>query len=124
MPGRAGSTVDLERDFDPGRADHNLGKENAELALEEAKGELFALQDRFYAQSDRALLVVLQGIDAAGKDGTIKHVISGVNPEGWMSTASRRPAPPSVHTTTSGATNSSFPLWEESPCSTARTTRT
>ncbi|MCB0934285.1 MAG: polyphosphate kinase 2 family protein [Mycobacterium sp.] len=77
-----GSTVDLERDFDPGRADHNLGKENAELALEEAKGELFALQDRFYAQSDRALLVVLQGIDAAGKDGTIKHVISGVNPEG------------------------------------------
>lgn len=77
-----GSTVDLERDFDPGRADHQLGKENAELALEQAKSELFALQDRFYAQSDRALLVVLQGIDAAGKDGTIKHVISGVNPEG------------------------------------------
>lgn len=77
-----GSTVDLERDFDPGRSDHDLGKENAELALEQAKGELFALQDRFYAQSDRALLVVLQGIDAAGKDGTIKHVMSGVNPEG------------------------------------------
>ena len=77
-----GTTVDLEHNFDPGRADHRLGKQGAEIALEQAKQELFALQDKFYAQADHALLLVLQAIDAAGKDGTIKHVMSGVNPEG------------------------------------------
>jgi PPK2 family polyphosphate:nucleotide phosphotransferase len=77
-----GTTVDLERNFDPGRADHRLGKQGAEIALEQAKQDLFALQDKFYAQADHALLLVLQAIDAAGKDGTIKHVMSGVNPEG------------------------------------------
>ena len=40
------------------------------------------MQDRFFAQADRSLLIVLQGIDTAGKDGTIKHVMSGLNPEG------------------------------------------
>ena len=77
-----GSTVDLEHDFDPGRADHHLDKQAAEVALEQAQQELFALQDKFYAQADHALLLVLQAIDAAGKDGTIKHVMSGMNPEG------------------------------------------
>ena len=77
-----GSTVDLEHDFDPGGADHHLDKQAAEVALEQAQQELFALQDKFYAQADHALLLVLQAIDAAGKDGTIKHVMSGMNPEG------------------------------------------
>jgi len=49
--------------------------------LDEAKTALYALQDQFFAQADRALLVVLQAIDAAGKDSTIKHVMSGLNPE-------------------------------------------
>ena len=77
-----GTKVDLESDFDPGRADRGLGKRAAKVALEQAKQELFALQDKFYAQADHSLLLVLQAIDAAGKDGTIKHVMSGVNPEG------------------------------------------
>ena len=77
-----GTAVDLEHNFDPGRADHRLGRQGAEIALEQAKQELFALQDKFYAQADHALLLVLQAIDAAGKDGTIKHVMSGVNPQG------------------------------------------
>ena len=75
-----GTTVGLERNFDPGRADHRLGKQGAGIALEQAKRELFALQDKFYPQADHALLVVLQAIDAAGKDGTVKHVMSGLNP--------------------------------------------
>ncbi len=50
-------------------------------ALAEAQAALVDLQDRFFAQADRALLIVLQAIDAAGKDGTIKHVMSGLNPE-------------------------------------------
>jgi PPK2 family polyphosphate:nucleotide phosphotransferase len=45
-------------------------------------GQLQALQDRLYAQGRYALLVVLQAMDAGGKDGTIKHVMSGLNPQG------------------------------------------
>ncbi|MGV9827401.1 MULTISPECIES: polyphosphate kinase 2 family protein [unclassified Gordonia (in: high G+C Gram-positive bacteria)] len=77
-----GASVNLGRDFDPGRKDSTMTKDEGLAALADAKSALFDLQDRFYAQSDRALLVVLQAIDAAGKDSTIKHVMSGLNPEG------------------------------------------
>ncbi len=77
-----GSTVELTKDFDPGRHDEQLGKDAGTAALAEAEAALLNLQDRFFAQADRSLLIVLQGIDAAGKDGTIKHVMSGLNPEG------------------------------------------
>ncbi|HVX20607.1 MAG TPA: PPK2 family polyphosphate kinase [Acidimicrobiales bacterium] len=76
-----GSTVRLDQDFDPSRTHHGIGKEAGEAALAEATATLFDYQDRFYAQADRALLIVLQGIDAAGKDGTIKHVMTGLNPQ-------------------------------------------
>ena len=79
---RPQSAVNLGRDFDPGRHDEQLGKDAGALALAEAEAALLDLQDRFFAQADRALLIVLQGIDAAGKDGTIKHVMRGLNPEG------------------------------------------
>ena len=77
-----GSTVDLAKDFDPGRHDEQLGKDAGTAALARAEAALLDLQDRFFAQADRSLLIVLQGIDTAGKDGTIKHVMSGFNPEG------------------------------------------
>ena len=77
-----GSTVDLAMDFDPGRHDEQLGKDAGTAALAQAEAALLDLQDRFFAQADRSLLIVLQGIDTAGKDGTIKHVMSGLNPEG------------------------------------------
>ncbi len=77
-----GSKVDLANDFDPGRHDEQLGKDGGAAALADAKAALVELQDRFMAQAQRALLIVLQAIDAAGKDGTIKHVMSGLNPEG------------------------------------------
>jgi PPK2 family polyphosphate:nucleotide phosphotransferase len=77
-----GSTVSLERDFDPARKDPSLDKDRGHAALRVAVDALADLQDRFYAQGDRSLLVVLQAIDAAGKDSTIKHVMSGVNPQG------------------------------------------
>ncbi|UQX12575.1 hypothetical protein [Candidatus Mycobacterium methanotrophicum] len=50
--------------------------------LADAKATLLNLQNRFFAQADRSLLIILQEIDAADKDGTIKHVMSGLNPEG------------------------------------------
>ena len=50
-----------------------------------------ALQERLYAESRRALLLVFQGMDAAGKDSTVKHVTSGVNPQGFRITNFTRP---------------------------------
>lgn len=57
-------------------------KDLAEKDLTEFTGELAAAQELLYASDTQAVLVILQGLDAAGKDGTIKHVLSGVNPQG------------------------------------------
>ncbi len=51
-------------------------------ALDEDMAELRALQDRLWAERRRSLLVILQGTDAAGKDSTIRHVFTGLNPHG------------------------------------------
>ena len=72
--------------------------DNAEVTKEQAAQlraadvqRLAELQDRLYAEGRRALLVVLQGLDACGKDGTITHVMSGVNPQGVAVTAFKQP---------------------------------
>src|SRR6266403_990743 len=57
-------------------------KTQVEEALATAKQMLTELQDRLYAQDRWAVLLIFQGMDAAGKDGAIKHVMSGVNPQG------------------------------------------
>jgi len=57
-------------------------KEHAEDLLDHSLEKLAELQGRLYAQNEWALLLVFQAMDAAGKDGTIKHVMSGVNPQG------------------------------------------
>lgn len=77
-----GGKVRLARDFDPAAKPKNMSKKDGLAQLAAGKEELFALQDKFYAQADRSLLIVLQAMDAAGKDGTVKHVMSGINPEG------------------------------------------
>lgn len=58
------------------------GKEKAKTAMEKLIGRLDELQERLYANGNRALLIVLQGMDTSGKDGTIRSVMSGVNPQG------------------------------------------
>jgi PPK2 family polyphosphate:nucleotide phosphotransferase len=71
-------------DIDPGDTAH-LESEDADRAREALKDgiELLAeLQDMLYAQDRWSLLLIFQAMDAAGKDGTIKHVMSGVNPQG------------------------------------------
>jgi PPK2 family polyphosphate:nucleotide phosphotransferase len=60
----------------------NHGKEQAKIATAQLTGRLGTLQERLYANGTHSLLVVLQGMDTSGKDGTIKHVMSGVNPQG------------------------------------------
>lgn len=56
-------------------------------------GQLDGLQEVFYASQQKALLIVLQGMDTAGKDGTIRHIFSGVNPQGCNVTAFKVPTP-------------------------------
>ena len=72
------------KDHDPGDT-HGLSsddKEEVEKLTEESVTMLAEQQDVLYAQSEWGLLLVFQAMDAAGKDGTIKHVMSGVNPQG------------------------------------------
>jgi PPK2 family polyphosphate:nucleotide phosphotransferase len=70
------------KDFDPGDTGHWHSVENAREALQEGVLRMAELQDKLYAQGCWSLLLIIQALDAAGKDGTIKHVMSGVNPEG------------------------------------------
>lgn len=59
-----------------------LEREQAEQAQRQALEEMVELQDRMYAEDQRSLLLIFQAADAGGKDGTIKHVCSGLNPQG------------------------------------------
>lgn len=67
-------------------------KSAAEEKLAGDVQKLADLQSKLYAQNTYALLIILQGIDAAGKDGTIKHVMSGVNPAGCQVTGFKVPS--------------------------------
>jgi PPK2 family polyphosphate:nucleotide phosphotransferase len=79
---KPGAKVSLGRDFDPAFKAGWASRQQAEEQLRESVQLLAEYQDRLAAQDTHGLLVVLQGIDAAGKDGTIRHVMSGVNPQG------------------------------------------
>ncbi len=70
------------KDFDPGDTAHWKSKEHAAEALQEGIQRMAELQDKLYAQDSWAVLLIFQAMDAAGKDGIIKHVMSGVNPQG------------------------------------------
>ncbi len=76
-----GRKIDLKRDYDPGFT-VKMTKEEASAALQKGIARLAEFQDKLYAQDRYALLIIFQALDAAGKDGTIKHVMSGVNPQG------------------------------------------
>jgi len=77
-----GHRVHLGEDWDPSDTFGLLTRETAEERLVEGVQLLEEYQQRLAAQSTYAVLLIIQGIDAAGKDGTIKHVMSGVNPQG------------------------------------------
>ncbi len=87
---RPGSRVRLER-RDHGET-FGWDKESAAPALEKQLGRLTELQDRFWAEGKRSVLVVLQGIDAAGKDGTINKVMEAFNPQGCPVTSFKVPS--------------------------------
>ncbi|UVT16336.1 MAG: polyphosphate kinase 2 family protein [Nitrospira sp.] len=68
------------------------GKEKAKVELGRLIARLDGLQERLYANATRSLLIVLQGMDTSGKDGTIKSVMSGVNPQGCKVVAFKTPS--------------------------------
>jgi len=82
------------KDHDPGdTAGFDFSKDHASAMLKQGVERLAELQDRLYAQDRWAVLLAIQAMDAAGKDGTIKHVMSGVNPQGVHVTAFKAPGP-------------------------------
>jgi PPK2 family polyphosphate:nucleotide phosphotransferase len=82
------------KDHDPGdTGGHLINKKDANLLLEHGVRQLSEHQEKLYAQDEWAMLCVLQAMDAAGKDGTIKHVMSGVNPQGVHITSFKAPGP-------------------------------
>jgi PPK2 family polyphosphate:nucleotide phosphotransferase len=87
---RPGRPIDLSA-VDP-QATHGHGKGASAKELAAGLQRLSALQDRLWAEAKQAVLVVVQGIDAAGKDGTIKHVMGAFNPQGCPVTAFKVPS--------------------------------
>ena len=85
------------KDYDPGYTGHFDSEESAKARLQENVERLAKYQDLLYADSTYALMVVLQAMDAAGKDGTIKHVMSGVDPSGCEVTAFKPPSEEELH---------------------------
>jgi len=78
-------------DVDPDDTGEYAHHDDAEPKLEEDVKRLARLQERFYVDRRHGLLVVLQGMDTCGKDGTIEHVFSGVNPQGVSVTPFKKP---------------------------------
>src|ERR1700722_15265304 len=86
-----GSTVRLSRDHDPGYTGQ-VARQQAAGLLADGVDLLAEYQDRLAAQDTRGVLLVLQGLDASGKDSTIKHVMSGVNPQAVEVRAFKQPS--------------------------------
>jgi PPK2 family polyphosphate:nucleotide phosphotransferase len=84
------------KDFDPGATGHWNSKDHAEEALQQGILRTAELQDMLYAQDRWALLLIFQAMDAAGKDGAIKHVMSGVNPQGCQVYSFKAPSEPEL----------------------------
>jgi PPK2 family polyphosphate:nucleotide phosphotransferase len=87
-----GSQVVLERDFDPGDTGEFVTEKDSKDLLKEGVRLLDHYQARLAAQDTYGVLMVLQALDAGGKDSTIRHVMSGVNPQGVVVHGFRRPS--------------------------------
>ncbi len=80
-------------DYDPGYTGEFRNKKHAQAALKSNIRRMAELQEMLWAENKHALLIVLQAMDAGGKDGTIKHVMGGVNPQGCRVTGFKVPTP-------------------------------
>ncbi|AIQ54992.1 PPK2 family polyphosphate kinase [Paenibacillus sp. FSL R7-0331] len=78
--------------LDPSERGDFDSKEKAAAKMEKLKERLAELQDILFAQKKHSLLVILQGMDSSGKDGTVKHIFSGINPQGFIVTSFKKPS--------------------------------
>ncbi len=69
------------------------GDKKALREVKKHRNELFELHERLYAERKRSLLVILQGMDTSGKDGTVTHVVRNFNPQGVLITPFKAPTP-------------------------------
>jgi PPK2 family polyphosphate:nucleotide phosphotransferase len=88
----AGSKVKL-KDYDPGYMEKHPDRASADQELQALSNELSELQELLSAAQQHNLLIVLQGMDTSGKDGTIRHVLSHVNPQGCEVYSFKAPTP-------------------------------
>jgi PPK2 family polyphosphate:nucleotide phosphotransferase len=86
-----GKKIDLQN-YDPGDTGKFHNKESAQAKLAENIVELSEYQNILYAQNKFAVLIIFQAMDAAGKDSTIKHVMSGINPQGCQVYSFKNPS--------------------------------
>jgi PPK2 family polyphosphate:nucleotide phosphotransferase len=87
---KPGSRIRLKH-FDPGYHGKHESHKPALKEIQENLEKMDQLQFRMYAENKHSLLIVLQGLDAAGKDGVVRHVLTGMNPEGCVSTNFKQP---------------------------------
>jgi len=90
-----GSAPRLDR-RDPGRRLGAPDRQSGLERLQERVERLAVLHDRLSAEASRAVVLVLQGMDASGKDGTIRHILTGVNPENCRIVSFREPTAPEL----------------------------
>ena len=86
-----GTTVKL-KDIDPGFKDRHESHKEAAEELEQDRAKLLQLQELLYADGKRSLLICLQGMDTAGKDGTINHILGAMDPQGCRVAAFKQPS--------------------------------
>ncbi|MBD2464213.1 polyphosphate kinase 2 family protein [Oscillatoria sp. FACHB-1407] len=79
-------------EIDPNASESYERKKDVEQELERQRDRLQQLQTRLYAEQQRSLLIVLQAMDTGGKDGTIKHVFQGINPQGCQVQSFKKPS--------------------------------
>jgi PPK2 family polyphosphate:nucleotide phosphotransferase len=78
--------------IDPDETEHHRKKKDVARELEKQRRRIQDLQERLYAENERGMLIVLQAMDTGGKDGTIKHVFGGVNPQGCRVSSFKAPS--------------------------------
>jgi PPK2 family polyphosphate:nucleotide phosphotransferase len=87
---KSGSKIRL-KDYDPGYRGKHESHKSALPEIQANLQKIEHLQYRMYAENKHSLLIVLQGLDAAGKDGVVRHVLTGMNPSGCISVNFKQP---------------------------------
>lgn len=86
--GKKAKLAKLETAYDP----QGISKDSSEQLLRESTAKLSELQDKLYAHNRYSILIIFQAMDAAGKDGAVRHVMSGLNPQGVHVTSFKVPS--------------------------------